>query len=45
MAPRKWNVKKHLLSYSWFKYVGMVIGITDGIVTIRGLMDVGYMKQ
>lgn len=27
-----------------FKYIGLVITIADGIVTVIGINDVGYMK-
>lgn len=28
-----------------FKHIGLVITIADGIVTVIGINDVGYMKQ
>lgn len=27
-----------------FKHIGLVVTIADGIVTINGIADVGYMK-
>lgn len=28
-----------------FKHIGLVVTISDGIVTITGISDVGYMKR
>ena len=31
-------------NYSLFKNVGIVVGVTDGIVTILGMSNVAYVK-
>lgn len=39
------NIEQEIFAQQILRQVGLVTEISDGIVTITGMLDVGYMKQ